>query len=229
MSHALDIVLPCYNPLPDWEVRIVEAVRHIEETIADIQVIAVNDGSTVDLAPGIDYLQAHLSAFSYVDLGVNRGKGAALRAGMRESTAPLVLFTDVDFPYTIDSLLKVYRSLGSSDVAIGVRNASYYQHIPTKRRLISKALKKVNQLLLRLPSSDTQGGLKGMRASGRELFLQTTIDRYLIDMDFLKRVGKHNLSLAEVEVDLRDDVMMSEMSIKVLVSELGNFLKILFS
>lgn len=229
MPHALDIVLPCYNPLPGWEVRIVEAVRLIEHEIDDLHIIMVNDGSSADLAAGVAYIESQLPVFTYVELPINCGKGAALRAGMRVSTAPVVLFTDIDFPYTLDSLLKVHKSLDQTDVAIGVRNASYYEQIPARRRIISKALKRVNQLLLRLPSTDTQGGLKGMRASGRDVFLRTTIDRYLIDMDFLKRVGREQLSLTEVEVDLREDVVLSEMSIKVLASELGNFFKILFS
>jgi glycosyltransferase involved in cell wall biosynthesis len=201
----------------------------MEQHIDDLHIIAVNDGSSADLSDGVAYLDSHLSAFTYIDLSVNRGKGAALRAGMRASKAPLVLFTDIDFPYTMDSLLKVHKSLDDCDVAIGVRNASYYEQIPARRRMISKALKRVNQLLLRLPSTDTQGGLKGMRAAGRDVFLQTTIDRYLIDMDFLKLVGKQQLSLTEVEVDLREDVVLSEMSVKVLASELGNFVKILLS
>lgn len=228
MTSSLDIVLPCYNPLPHWEDTVIRNIEYISKSIDRVHLIVVNDGSKQDLSSAIAKLKKEIPQLTYVDLKVNGGKGKALRAGIRQTKSEQVIFTDIDFPYTKESFMNIYQELLHHDVVIGVRDRSYYDNIPAKRRYISKLLKQVNKSLLRLPSSDTQGGLKGMSAAGRDVFLQTEINRYLIDLDFLQLVGKTDLRFKEVVVELRPDVAISEVGLKILSSELKNFFKILF-
>ena len=229
MNRALDIVLPCYNPSDGWEEKVVESIQDIRSRIeGTVHLTLVNDGSTKELGPAVSRLEETLEEFSYVHQVPNGGKGKALRTGIQTSQSNRVIFTDIDFPYTTESLLAIYRNLDKYDVVIGVRDDSYYDNIPFRRRWISKVLKQVNKLLLRLPSADTQGGLKGMNERGRAVFLQTDIDRYLIDLDFLKRVGKSKLRFKECVVQLKEGIEVSEMGYQILIDEMTNFIKILF-
>ncbi len=160
----------------------------------------------------------------------NQGKGAAVRSGVAEAKYPLIIFTDVDFPYTRDSFLKVLTALqNGADVAIGVRPASYYHSLPKSRVVISKTLRFIIRNLLRIPTDDTQCGLKGFNEKGRETFLNTTINRYLFDMEFITLAARKKLSIQLVEVHLKLGIQMAAMPVSVLLQEGRNFLKILFS
>ncbi|MFM2306672.1 MAG: hypothetical protein RLZZ367_1341, partial [Bacteroidota bacterium] len=163
-----------------------------------------------------------------VSYAQNQGKGYALRQGINEADTDLVIYTDVDFPYTHDSFIKIYRALtdGKTDVAIGIRGDEYYTHLPKARVRISKLLRWFIKKFLRIPTDDTQCGLKGMNRAGKEVFMQTTINRYLFDLEFVFLSARKKLAIKTVEVQLRPEVVLSRMNFTVLSQEFGNFLKI---
>ena len=111
-------------------------------------------------------------------------------------------------------------------VAIGIRSEEYYTHLPKARVRISKLLRWFIKKFLRIPTDDTQCGLKGFNKKGKEVFLQTTINRYLFDLEFIFLAARNNLSIQTVEVQLRPEVTLSKMNWKILIQEFGNFLKI---
>jgi hypothetical protein len=116
-----------------------------------------------------------------------------------------------------------------ADVVIGIKNESYYSHVPMIRKLISKTLRAFIKLLFKIKITDTQCGLKGFNHRGREVFLRTTIDRYLFDLEFIALVSDEpNMSILPMPVALYPTVVFTEMSSSLLLSELKNFWKILF-
>ena len=99
------MVLPCYNPPSDWEKVVAQSVQSIEKSgqIA-IALIVVNDGSTKNVSDrSITYLKTELADFTYISYPQNRGKGYALRQGVSKVTTDLIIYTDIDFPYTEES------------------------------------------------------------------------------------------------------------------------------
>jgi glycosyltransferase involved in cell wall biosynthesis len=191
--------------------------------------IFVNDGSIRNVdQQSLQRLSILVPQIKLLDHKDNRGKGYALREGVQAATGMFIIYTDIDFPYTHASFLRLYAMLenGNADVAIGVRSEEYYQHLPKARVRISKLLKWFIKTFLRIPIADTQCGLKGMNQKGKEIFLRTTIDRYLFDLEFVFLAARGNLRIRPVEVDLRPEVHLSKMNWKILLQEFGNFLKI---
>lgn len=228
----LSIVLPCYNPPDDWEQHVSEAYAYIARhlNIAP-ELIIVNDGSSKNIESDLEQLKTKVPGMIYTALPQNKGKGAALRAGVAKAKGALVIYTDIDFPYTLDSFLAVFDALNTEnyDVAIGVKNADYYRHSPKYRTFISKVLRKGIGFFFKMPVTDTQCGLKGFNQKGRTVFLETTIDRYLFDLEFVYQSFRkyRNLNIKAIEVSLRPNVIFRAMNLKVLASESSNFLKIL--
>jgi glycosyltransferase involved in cell wall biosynthesis len=231
-ASVLDLVLPCYNPLSGWEQRVLAGYREVAAALPHRQVrlILVNDGSARGVsASNIDTLKTHIPHFTYLPLSPNEGKGAALRQGMAQAQGEHSLFTDIDFPYTLQSLLAIVTTLeAGAAVAIGIKDKSYYEQLPAFRVRISKFLRWLARTFLRLSVTDTQCGLKGFDARGREVFLQTTIERYLADLEFVFLVDqRRDLDLVQVEVKLRDGVEFSQVNLRVLITEGFNFLKVM--
>jgi glycosyltransferase involved in cell wall biosynthesis len=226
----LDVVLPCYNPLPDWEKRIVDTVQTLEKRLKGVEVFLyiVNDGSSQNINPeAVAYIQQHVSNFKFIEYTKNQGKGYALRQGVAAAKNDICIYTDIDFPYEIESFLAIFETLKNADIAIGVRETKYYEHVPKVRVWISKTLKWLIRNFLRLPVSDTQCGLKGFNQNGKKVFLETTIDRYLFDLEFVFLAAKQRvLSLKPVVVDLRPGIVFSNMNFKILIQEGRSFMKI---
>lgn len=231
---TLDIILPCYNPIEGWEENIIQSYAEITRAIPDIPIklIVVNDGSGKGVTTQhIDKLTANISNFQYLHYEPNGGKGFALRKGINTSTAAFCIYTDVDFPYTTESLLTIWQNLddNKTDIAAGIKDKNYYSHVPPFRRFISKLLRALTGFILRLKVTDTQCGLKGFNAKGKEIFLQTTINRYLFDLEFLYLASRNkSVRVTAIPIELKAGVQFSSMRAGILFAESINFFKIIF-
>ena len=232
MINTLSIVLPCYNPRENWSEIIVDnylaLVSSMPETL--VEIIVVNDGSKTGISENdIQFLKKQISNFTYFSYNENKGKGFAVRYGFQKAKFENVIFTDVDFPYKIEGLAAMANLLFSqkADVTIGSRNPNYYKGVPFYRKLISKTLIAFNKIMLKLPSGETQAGLKGFSAKGKKMLLQSTINGYLFDIEVLKLAVKNNCIIQTTPIELKDDVVFSKMSFSLLLKELKNYMKIL--
>ena len=235
-ASAFALVLPCYNPPQGWAANILASLHRLQALLpaaTSVHLYLINDGTAGVEEADLALLRAQLPQFTYLQYPVNHGKGYALRTGIREVQEPLSLFTDIDFPYEETSVAAVYEALrtGRGDVVVGMRDEAYYAHVPKGRVLISKVLRRINRLLLGLAVSDTQCGLKGFNRRGQAVFLQGQIDRYLFDLEFIFLASRPSagLQVIPVPVRLKPGVIFSQMSLKILLSESGSFLKILLA
>lgn len=233
-QHSLDIVIPCFNPDLDWEHKLIQYYLDLSEKIGQgcTSLVLVNDGSTTGVNDGqIERIKAAIPEMKYLEYPNNKGKGHALRTGVQNSQSEFTIFTDVDFPYETNSVVEVYRQLcDGTDIVLGYREQDYYSKVPPFRRLLSKGLRWVLKSLLKLSITDTQCGLKGFNESGKQLFLATTIDRFLFDLEFVMLSSKDTtISTEPVLVKLREGVVFSKVNMKVLLVELANLFALTFS
>ncbi|MFD1553060.1 hypothetical protein DNU06_12080 [Putridiphycobacter roseus] len=231
-NGAFTILLPCYNPILGWETTIVASIHEIQKQLnVPIDLIIVNDGSTKNVGPQqIDFIKKNIPQVNFISYSVNKGKGHALRTGVKAVKTFPIVYTDIDFPYTTESLIEIYHFILSNkvDTVLGKRDKSYYQNIPTGRKIISKFLRGTFKYFLKLPTDDTQCGIKAFNEKGADLFLTTEINRFLFDLEFVKLISKRNLSCKTVLVKLKPNVVFSSVSVKILAKESLNFVKVLF-
>lgn len=234
VSARLNVIVPCYNPPDGWELALAERFgafcRHETAQTSQITLTVVNDGSPRNVEQiHFDRLKTLVPDVNIVHYTENRGKGYALRQGVAASVADYYLVTDTDFPYTIDSMHRVANALiARGGITAGSRDTDYYKHVPPFRRFLSKGLRWMLRNLLRQPIGDSQCGLKAFDNAGKVIFLETTIDRFLFDLEFLM-IAKGRVPITPVSVELREGVVFSKVGYKVLLTEGRNFLKLLFT
>lgn len=193
----------------------------------------VNDGSKSGIRQeDIRLLSEKISSFTYIDSEVNQGKGGALRDAVRQTTGKWVIYTDADYPYSISNAVEMFRLLSTdaADVVVGVRDEQYYDQLPLGRKIFSLSLKVMNYLFFpQLKVKDTQSGLKGFNQKGKEVFLKTRIPAFLFDMEFLVLASKRSdIRIQWIYVQAREGIVFSTMRAKTILTELYNFISILF-
>jgi glycosyltransferase involved in cell wall biosynthesis len=232
MLKKADILLPCYAPNTRWHLELKEFYE-VARTLFDLRFIIVNDGSDSEHLPTqIEFLKSAQIPVEYVSYAINKGKGYALRKGAERSDADFIVYTDLDFPFTTESTLAVLSALvaGNADVIAGYRNQDYYlSKMSFFRKILSRSFRFFLKRILRMPVSDTQCGLKGFNKKGKAIFLSTTINRYLFDFEFIFKCSRKNAAqLQTVPVQLKENVVFSNMKFKILFQESINLLRVLF-
>ena len=228
----VDLILPCYNPAVDWDLRVVTHFESVQRCFPGVNfhLYVVSDGSRRGFEPEVvARFRAALPNVTIIDYQPNRGKGYALREAAKCCESPYVMYTDYDFPYTQDSFNKVLESLVSgADVVVAVRDKQYQKNLPPFRRTLSRLSHWCNALVLRLPIKDTQGGMKGFSCKGRQIFLTTRIDSFLFDTEFIYKARKAGLRVEAVEARIKEGLSITNMGLRVMWKEGLNFLAIVF-
>jgi len=230
---ATTLVLPCYNPPPAWEQHVVAAYRDFCERAGEqVELVIVMDGAiSKETDSVLAFLEAGIPLLRIVRYEVNRGKGYALRQGVRIASGEIIIYTDIDFPYTMDSMYAVFEGLNKNefDLGVGIKNGAYYARVPFLRKIISRFLRMLIRLFLSMPVTDTQCGLKGFRRNVVPLFLQTTIDRYLFDLEFIRNCFRSKkFRVRAIPVTLNENVRFRSMDYRILLPEMLNFIKLIF-
>ena len=208
--QSLCIVVPVFNEerrLP----ALLEALHREADAIAAraglqlVQVVAVDDGSTDGTAELLAAADDLGGRFSVERFPRNRGKGAAVRAGMLRATTDLVLMTDVDLSTPLDELVRLAAKLDEgADICIASRahrESDIVVRQPRHRELMGKAFNVIVRALTRIPWKDTQCGFKLFRLStARRLFELQRVEGFAFDMELLVLARRLGLRVAEVPV-----------------------------
>lgn len=232
-QQTLDIIVPCYNPPTAWASSVVRSYQKLSglmPTVA-LRLIIVNDGSNNGKVKNeIDHFLQKIPNAIYVELKSNQGKGFAIKEGLKYSDTPFVAFTDIDFPYEEENIVAMYQQLQlGADIVIGSRNQQYYKKVPWFRKWLSKFFKEVIKIILRIPTTDTQAGLKAFSLKGKQIALQAETNRYLFDLELVKRAHKASLQFAYVPLNLKDNIVLSKMTWTILWKEFKNLRNILWA
>jgi putative flippase GtrA len=201
-ARRFTVVLPAFEEAE----RIANSVAAVRRALddLDLEIIVVDDGSTDGTAQ-----RAETAGARVVRLEPNRGKGAAVRAGMLAATGRTVAFTDADLAYPPEQLRNLLAAVEEGwDVAVGSRwhrDSEAIARPSLMRQLSSRAFNLLTATVLLGQYRDTQCGCKAFRADvARMLFEHTRLDGFAFDVEVLHLVERYRLSLTEVPVQVAD-------------------------
>ncbi|NLF22438.1 MAG: glycosyltransferase [Lentisphaerae bacterium] len=183
------VVMPAYH-LRAVIAANVERVHTLLDGRVPFELVVVDDGSGDGSDEAIRAVAArHPGTVVPVVMEENVGKGAALRRGFEASRGSHVMLLDGDLdlaPELIAGFFSVMRR-EQADIVIGSkRHPESEIDYPLRRRIASRVYSGIVRLLIGLPVTDTQTGMKLFRREAMQwVFDRMLVKRYAFDLEVL--------------------------------------------
>lgn len=206
----LSVVIPAFREERRIGNVLTAAIDFFRKRQIAHEIIVVDDGSTDATADVARTFQERDPSVRIIRFDVNRGKGAAVRAGMEAAKGTYALFADADNSTPFAELTKLLpRAEAGDDIVMGSRylpESNVVKRQPWTRRAMSRIGNALFRTFLRLPFHDTRCGFKLFNRRARALvFSKQTLERFGFDTEILVIAGLHGLTVREVPVTWIDD------------------------
>jgi dolichyl-phosphate beta-glucosyltransferase len=206
LAAVLSVVVPAYNEADRLPPTLEAIRRHLDGSDETYEVIVVDDGSRDVTAETAERLCSSWPQLQVIRLDRNRGKGAAVRAGMLRARGEHRLFSDADLSTPIDELPRLRAELqGRCAVAIasrGAKGARIAVHQQWRREFMGRTYNRLLRLLVLPGIHDSQCGFKVFTAEAAvACFEPLRTLRFGFDAEALLRARRKGWAIAEVPVN----------------------------
>jgi glycosyltransferase involved in cell wall biosynthesis len=200
IAPCLSVVMPVYNEATTVAdiVKVVLAQRPVQ------QLVIVDDASVDGTAEVLKALASGDPRVKLLQHKQNQGKGAALRTGFTQATAPIVIVQDADLEYDPAEYFRVLNPIliGKADVVFGSRflggggahRVLYFWHA-----LGNRALTTFSNMATNLNLTDIETCYKVFR---REVLQRITIreNRFGFEPEITSKVARLKVRVYEVAI-----------------------------
>lgn len=205
VAPELSIIVPVYNEEARLETSLRKLAKFLRASPSRWELLVVDDGSH-DATPRIlQRLGRHQEHLRTIRLPRNRGKGAAIRAGLKKARGKFVVFTDCDLSTPPSQIGAAAQWLNRGyDIAIGSRHLPGSRipvPQPLLRRLVGRVFNLAVKILLGLPYADTQCGFKAFsRRAARLIARSSRVHGFAFDVELLCLAKKLGLRVKEFPI-----------------------------
>jgi glycosyltransferase involved in cell wall biosynthesis len=204
----LSVVVPAYKQ----EHTIKKDLENIDKTLQtglsdkyDYEIICVVDGLLDNTEKEARKVKSkHLTIESYLE---NKGKGYAVRYGMRKAKGELISFLDsgMDISPKGIMMLMAHMEWYDADIVVGSKRHPVSRvNYPPLRHILSYGYHMGVKMLFSLPLTDTQSGIKIFKRKVIQKILpRLLVKRYAMDIEMLavaRHLGFERIYEAPIEV-----------------------------
>lgn len=230
MKPYLSVIIPAYNEQERITLTLQRVAAFLQQQTYSSEIIVVDDGSLDQTSEMVQSLPIpHLSCMR---LPQNKGKGAAVKAGVLAAKGQGVLYMDADNSTDIKEVEKLLPYLTEGyDVVVGSRRAKG-ANIQVQQNVIRTFLGGTFRFLVhtltRTDVVDTQNGFKLFsQKSAQHIFNKLRTERWSFDVEALLLAKRGGFKIKEVPIVwVNDD--RSRMRFSQMVRMLIDLLRISF-
>jgi glycosyltransferase involved in cell wall biosynthesis len=197
-SIRLSVLIAAYNE----DRTIAAAVERVRTVPLDIEIVAVNDGSSDGTGAAIDRLRAEGKIDIALHHARNRGKGAALRTAIEAASGDVMVVQDADLEYDPQEFVRLLQPIarGQADAVFGSRflggdhRVLYFWHSVGNRLLTL-----LSNMFSNLNLSDMETGYKMIRAPLLKSLVLTS-DRFGFEPEVTARLAQARARVWEIGI-----------------------------
>ena len=205
----LSIVIPALNEEKKIAPDITTAAFFFGEAGLKGEVIVVDDGSSDHtFHNALTAMVPDAIPRRVIRLDRNTGKGAAVKAGVRETTGDVVLYADSGTCIPYEDALPAYARIRAGELDIAFASRTHPESVicrnrPLSRRIISRLFRRGARLITGLPKDigDSQCGFKLYRGDlARKLFAELETPGFAFELELLVKAKRRGLRIEEFPV-----------------------------
>jgi len=197
-SIRLSVLIAAYNE----DRTIAAAVERVRTVLLDIEIVAVNDGSSDRTGAVIDRLRAEGKIDIALHHAKNRGKGAALRTAIQAASGDVMVVQDADLEYDPQEFVRLLQPIarGQADAVFGSRflggdhRVLYFWHSVGNRLLTL-----LSNMFSNLNLTDMETGYKMVRAPLLKTLILTS-DRFGFEPEMTARLAQARARVWEIGI-----------------------------
>ena len=203
------MVIPAYNEALRLPAYLSEVVAYFDGRGEPYEVIVVDDGSADETAARVLEAQSIHPAVTLHRLAENRGKGFAVRAGMRAARGDLRLMADADGATPIAEVKRLETVIqAGADLAVGSRalpDPSVRREVLIHRKISGEIFNFFARRMGVGNVTDTQCGFKLFRdAVAEALFGELETTGFGFDVELLMLARRRRYRVIEVAINWAD-------------------------
>ena len=203
------MVIPAYNEAHRLPAYLSEVVAYFDGRGEPYEVIVVDDGSADETAARVLEAQSIHPAVTLHRLAENRGKGFAVRAGMRAARGDLRLMADADGATPIAEVKRLETVIqAGADLAVGSRalpDPSVRREVLIHRKVSGEIFNFFARRMGVGNVTDTQCGFKLFRGAVAEaLFGELETTGFGFDVELLMLARRRRYRVIEVAINWAD-------------------------
>ncbi|MFR2745355.1 MAG: glycosyltransferase [Roseburia hominis] len=205
-EKKLSIVIPAYNEGERIYENLLEMSKLLSSFVTDYEMIVVNDGSKDNTEGEIRRASETVKNIVSAGYQMNRGKGGAIKEGVKCATGDYIAFLDADMDlspmHLKDFLAKMEETSATAVIGSKMHKDSKVNY-PLPRKIMSLGYFLLLKMLFRLNIKDTQTGVKLFEADAlKKVMRQVSTDGFAYDIEILALICASGGTIVEMPIEL---------------------------
>ena len=200
--QPLTVVLPSKNHERSISINLESLYSFLEKHFIDFQILIISNGSSKE---NTNLLNSKIFKNKKIDLVIfeSKGKGHAIKYGLKNSKYDHVLLFDSDFSYDVELISKVYKNnfpIAPFVYARRVINKNLFSTLSLIRYVAGIIFNFSVRNYLKINSKDTQAGFKFINKLQFKECIEFISNDYLYDVELFLLSNRHNIETKEINV-----------------------------
>ncbi len=205
----LSVIIPAYNEEKRIIPTLLDIAGFLEVNDINSEILVVDDGS-IDATEFVsnETLSKRRLPYKVLRQSENQGKGAAIAAGIKNSTGDYILFIDADGSTQMKELERFYQHIDPTTLLVGSRQVDRNLLLVEQeknRKFLGFLANLFHRIFFRLPVIDSQCGFKLMPKSlGISFIRKPYPKRWGFDIALIHYALKCGFNIKEIGVQWKD-------------------------